>query len=284
MIGIVAHIEKADARGAIETLLRELDQRKIPYLLEAKVASCLGLSSDFSVNELARKSDLLVVMGGDGTILRVLHQMHDSLRPIFGINLGSLGFLSCLGQNELARAADALLKKDFLLSLRTLLAIEMHYANGERESYFALNDVTISRGERSQLVKLKVRINGDVLTDYNADGLVIATPTGSTAYSLSAGGPILMPQSSAFVVTPICPHVLTNRSVVVADSSLIEVKPLESQKEVFVSIDGLKPIAMGQNDLLKAFKYGRNLSLAMLPERSFSDVLRQKLKWSGSNI
>jgi len=122
------------------------------------------------------------------------------------------------------------------------------------------------------------------LTHYNADGLIIATPTGSTAYSISAGGPVLMPDSGAFVVTPICPHVLTNRSTVVSDRSVIEAQLLVPEKEVFVTVDGQSTLAMRVGDILRIVKSDRSLPLVTLPERSFPEVLRQKLKWSGSNV
>ncbi len=149
---------------------------------------------------------------------------------------------------------------------------------------YGLNDVVISRGERSQLVKLRVKIDGAELTDYNADGLIIATPTGSTAYSLSAGGPILMPDSGGFVITPICPHVLTNRSTVVSDRSIITSELIVAEHSVFVTVDGQGNHAMHLGDTLRISQSDRRLPLVMLPEKLFPEVLRQKLKWSGSNV
>ena len=141
-----------------------------------------------------------------------------------------------------------------------------------------------AEGERSRLVKIQVKIDGEDLTQYNADGLIIATPTGSTAYSLAAGGPILTPDSGAFVITPICPHVLTNRSMVVSDRSIIEASLSAPEPEVFLSVDGRLSRAMRVADVLRIAKSNRKLPLVMLPERSFPDVLCQKLKWSGSNV
>ena len=135
-----------------------------------------------------------------------------------GLNIGSLGFLTCAGLGEIPRVVESIIRKDFILSPRDLLIAEITGPSG-KVALHGLNDVVISRGERSQLVKIQVKIDGEALTNYNADGLIIATPTGSTAYSLAAGGPILMPDSGAFVITPICPHVLTNRSTVVSDCS-----------------------------------------------------------------
>jgi NAD+ kinase len=149
---------------------------------------------------------------------------------------------------------------------------------------YALNDVVVGRGENSQLVRVRVSLNGVSLTEYNADGLIISTPTGSTAYSLSAGGPILMPDSGCFVITPICPHVLTNRSVVIGDSSRVEISPAKPGQSVKITVDARPWAELGKGDTLVIQNSDRILPLAMLPERPFTEVLRQKLKWTGSNV
>ena len=267
----------------MRTLVAALRRRKIPFLLESRTAALAGRSSSLDERALARKCDLLVVMGGDGTILRVVHKLARHIRPIFGINIGSLGFLTCAGPAEIDSAVESIAAGNFLLSPRHLLQVEITDARGQVRRHFALNDVVVSRGERSQLVKIHVAVDGIELTDYNADGLIIATPTGSTAYSLAAGGPVLMPDSGAFVITPICPHVLTNRSTVVSDRSVIEAR-LKMEQQVFVTIDGRSSRAMRVGDELRIAKSDRVLPLAMLPERLFPEVLRQKLKWRGSNV
>ena len=284
MIGLIAHSEKPEAPTAVRAMLKALKAHKIPCLLEKQTAALVGRKSDRDPRALARECELLVVMGGDGTILRVVHQLAERIRPIFGVNIGSLGFLTCVGMEEIPRAVESLRSKDYQLSPRNLLRAELTGSSGRPVRLHGLNDVVISRGERSQLVKIEVRIDGQELTHYNADGLIIATPTGSTAYSISAGGPVLMPDSGAFVVTPICPHVLTNRSTVVSDRSVIEAHLLVPEKEVFVTVDGQSTRAMRVGDVLRIVKSDRTLPLVTLPERSFPEVLRQKLKWSGSNV
>lgn len=284
MIGIIAHSEKADAREALRSILEEFKKKSLPFLLEKKTAGLAGLESTLDVRGLAQESELLVVLGGDGTILRVVHKLGDRIRPIFGINIGSLGFLTCAAAAEIPRAVDSIQRRDFILSERNLLRAELTPASGKKFETYGLNDVVISRGERSQLVKISVSIDAANLTDYNADGLIIATPTGSTAYSLSAGGPILMPDSGAYVVTPICPHVLTNRSTVVSDRSVIAVELQREGQEVFLSVDGQANHAMRVGDVLRLSRSDRSLPLVMLPEKLFPEVLRQKLKWSGSAV
>lgn len=284
MIGLIAHSEKSDARDLVRVLRDELQRRNIPHLFESATAALIGETSVLDEVELARRSELLVVLGGDGTILRVVHRVGAELRPLFGINIGSLGFLTCVGPTEVARAVDAIVTGDFGLSPRALLKVELLTAGEAAQTLFALNDAVISRGERSKLVKIDVEVDCETLTRFNADGLIVATPTGSTAYSLAAGGPILMPDSGVCVITPVCPHVLTNRSTVVSAHSVIEARLAVPGQEVFINVDGQAAIEMRMGDVLRISPSDRVLPLAMLPERPFSSLLRQKLKWSGSAV
>ncbi|MFA7344319.1 MAG: NAD(+)/NADH kinase [Terrimicrobiaceae bacterium] len=284
MIGLLAHSEKPAAATVVMAMATELARHGVPFLAERGTAPLAGLASDLDVHDLAQRCGLLVVMGGDGTILRIVHKLPGVLPPVFGINIGSLGFLTCLGPGEICRAVASIRDRDYILSNRPLLEARLSLSCGTTRVFHGLNDAVISRGERSELVKILVRLGDVPLTEYNADGLVVSTPTGSTAYSLSAGGPILMPDSGGFVITPICPHVLTNRSVVVSDASEIHVEISEQRHVVFVNVDGQESCAMGPGDSLHITKSARHLPLAMLPERSFSEVLRQKLKWSGTNV
>ena len=148
----------------------------------------------------------------------------------------------------------------------------------------ALNDAVFSRGELSRLIRLRTCVNGEALTEFNADGLIIATPTGSTAYSLSAGGPILEPVSGVFVITPICPHVLTNRSIIVSENSVIEVEASEPDYPVYLTVDGREPLRIAKGATVRIRKAKKTLRLAAMPDMSFFSVVRQKLKWSGSNV
>jgi NAD+ kinase len=284
MIGLIAHAEKADAGGVVREIVSELERNALPFLLHKNTAPLAGLTSDLDESSLAEHCELLVVVGGDGTILRVVQRIKCHLPIIFGINIGALGFLTCLGSSEIRRAVECIQRADYVLSRRALLRAVLTQTSGDASTLFALNDVVVSRGERSQLVQMRVTLGGIPLTDYNADGLVVATPTGSTAYSLSAGGPILMPDSGGFVITPICPHVLTNRSVVVSDSSVVEIQVAKPGQVAFVSVDAQSWFPMSGGDSLRLEKSDRFLPLAMLPERPFTEVLRRKLKWTGSNL
>jgi len=283
IIGLIAHAGKEGAEPLVRAVAKELTVRGVRFLFERATAALIGQDSLLDEAALAEQSDILLVMGGDGSILRALHRSGGHIRPVFGINIGSLGFLTCVGSDEYLRAIDTLLSGTYLLSHRSLLDVEIAGPEGITPLERALNDVTISRGERSQLVKLQASVSGAPLTEYHADGLIVATPTGSTAYSLAAGGPILMPDSGALVITPICPHVLSNRSLVISDKSGVEIGSV-GNKEVFVSIDGRAPHALNPSQRVILRLSPQTLPLAMMPGTTFPDILRQKLKWSGSNV
>ena len=284
LIGLIAHPGKPGAVGLVKTLDAEFKKRGAALKFERETAALIGEPPGVSTAELGKICDILLVLGGDGTILQVLHDLGKHIKPIFGINLGSLGFLTCVNSSAYLKAVDSIFAEDYVLSQRTLLAVNIQRKGKRVAELSGLNDAVISRGTRSRLIRLKTRIDGSVLTEYNADGLIVATATGSTAYSLSAGGPILMPDSGVFVITPVCPHVLTNRTVIVSDSSEIEVSPCQEQDEIFLVVDGRESMAVKCGDAIRIKKSSLSLPLAMLPDVSFSEVLRHKLKWRGSAV
>mgnify|MGYP001059925895 CR=1 FL=1 len=284
MIGVLAHTEKAGARNALKVLVRELRRAGICFGLERATAALLGRTGGMPERELIRSSELLVVLGGDGTLLRLARRLGRNPPPLFGINAGSLGFLTCAGAEEIPHAVACLREKKYILSARNTLRVTLTRPHAKPMEVFALNDAVLGRGQHSELIHVEVSIDGTLLAEYNADGLIVATSTGSTAYSLAAGGPILTPDSGAFVITPICPHVLTNRSLVVSDRSVITARNSRVGKEVFLTVDGQKSVAIQDKDILTLAKGDRELLLAMLPGRQFPAILRHKLKWMEGNI
>ncbi len=283
--GLLARADNPQAGPLINSLREALQTRGVEVLLERRTAALAGLPDEgLAESELAASCDLLVVLGGDGTILRALHRMGGALPPVFGINLGSLGFLTGVHSDEWQRAVEAIADGSYQLSPRTLLRVELEHEGRITGTLTGLNDAVVSRGQHTQLIKVDVLVNGEELCVYNADGLIVATPTGSTAYSMSAGGPLLLPESACFVITPICPHVLTNRSTVVADTAHLELRLAAPVPGVTVSIDGQEVRAFGPGDVLRISRAAEKLPLATLPGRTFSSVLREKLKWSGSNV
>jgi NAD+ kinase len=283
-IGLIAHPGKPGVGELIKSLTAEFARFSMSVLLEKETAAVSGQRSDITIAQLGGKADLLVVVGGDGTILNVAGHLGESSPPIFGINVGSLGFLTCASSPAFREAVECIAKGKMTFSDRALLEVVLRDSTEKHKPMIGLNDAVFSRGEISRLIRLRTRVNGEALTEFNADGLIIATPTGSTAYSLSAGGPILEPESGVFVITPICPHVLTNRSIIVSDKSVIEVEASEPDYPVYLTVDGREPLRIAKDATVEIRKGKKTLQLAAMPDMSFFSVVRQKLKWSGSAI
>ncbi len=281
--GIVARADKPEAATLTRSLMEALGKRGVEVLLETRTAEAVG-ARGVDEQQLGAACDLLVVLGGDGTILRALHRMRGEAPPIFGINVGSLGFLTGVHGKEWPKAVESIVAGDFRLSVRTMLRVELVRGGATVEAFTGLNDAVVSRGQHSQLIKVAVHIDDEELSVYHADGLIVATPTGSTAYSMSAGGPLLLPDSACLVITPICPHVLTNRSTVVSDHARLELRLVGGGPGVTVNVDGQEIRDFGPGDVLRISRAAEKLRLATLPGRTFSGVLRDKLKWSGSNV
>lgn len=248
----------------------------------AEMANLHGLRVK-SVAALARQSDLLLVFGGDGTILQVARDMAGASAPILGINVGRLGFLAAISFTDLPDALQKIWKNDFIIEQRALMRASGQCL-GKPVVCHALNDVVISHGAVSRLIELDVSVNGQQLTRYRGDGLIISSPTGSTAYSLSAGGPIITPDADVLAITPICPHALSNRSVVVSSKSLVEVKLVSQRIETIVSTDGHAQTGLGAGEIVTVQKARRSLNLLHPGETSFFETLRRKLHWRGSYV
>ena len=283
-VGLIAHPGKPGVAELIDAVAKEFDRVSIPVLIEKETAALVGRKSDKTIAQLAAETDLLVVLGGDGTILNVAGHLGEKIKPIFGINVGSLGFLTCSNSAAYREAVECIAKGKITFSERARLELTIAGQPKTEGPIFGLNDAVFSRGEISRLIRLRTRVDGESLTVFNADGLIVATPTGSTAYSLSAGGPILAPESGVLVITPICPHVLTNRSIIVSEKALIEIEAIEPDYPVFLTVDGRDPMRVDVGAVVTIRKAKKTLPLAALPDVSFFSVVRQKLKWSGSNL
>jgi NAD+ kinase len=283
-VGLIAHPRKAGVAKLIALVTEELRRFGISAILEQSAAELIGEKSDVTTAQLAAETDLLVVLGGDGTILNVAGHLGNHVKPIFGINVGSLGFLTCSKSSDYRQAVEAIAQGQMNFSERTMLQVQVVSHGQAGPAAIGLNDVVLSRGKISRLILLSTRVNGESLTEFNADGIIVATPTGSTAYSLSAGGPIMAPQSGVFVITPICPHVLTNRSIIVREDSLIEIEVSDPDDPVYLTVDGREPALLQFGDIVKVRRTDKKLPLAVMPNVSFFGVVRQKLKWHGSNI
>jgi NAD+ kinase len=239
-------------------------------------ASCSVVPSE----ELASHVDIVTVFGGDGTLLHAAHLVGGSGVPILGINLGSLGFLAEVKLEEMRQAFESLIRGDYRIEERMLLDIEIFRSdNTPVARYLALNDAVINKAAFARIIELEIIVNGQVVTVTRADGLIVSTPTGSTAYSLSAGGPILYPTLEAFIVTPICPHTLTNRPVVVPDHVTVEIR-LGRGTDVMLTVDGQIGMPLQPADRIKIQKAAPVIRLVLSTGSSFFKLLREKLKWS----
>jgi NAD+ kinase len=226
-----------------------------------------------------KRPDFVIVLGGDGTLLATARIVATADIPIMGINLGSLGFLTEVKQDEIERALEAIDAGRGSVTSRAMLHCQLQRASQCIANYEALNDVVISQSTLARITDIDVFVNGVFVSNYKADGLIVSTPTGSTAYSLAAGGPVLSPDVPAFVITPVASHALTNRSLVVQDTAVIEVRMKISREAAFLTIDGQPGMMLANGDVVQCRKSMMQVKLLKLPERSFFDVLRTKLKW-----
>ena len=286
-IGVVVNRSKPGAQDVLQQLL-EFSQRhsNLRLRFEKRTAEMLG-KTGLSEAQLAKKSDLLLVAGGDGSLIDVVDAIYPQQVPILGVNIGSLGFLTAVSETEVETILPYLADNDLLLSPRLVLETIFHHAKGRLEKIpCALNDVVISRTNISGLIRVRVEIGEYLVTEYVCDGLIIATPTGSTAYSLASGGPILSPNADSIVLTPICPHTLTNRALVVGTDQTIRLR-IVRQKGVpppAVQFDGRSGGNLRPHEWLEIKPAKSKVQLAYLPHSDFYRVLRQKLKWSGASV
>jgi NAD+ kinase len=283
-VGIIANGTKPCAAELLASAAETLREAGLEVLFDRVSAKLLGVESEFSVKSLFKRCGLLVVLGGDGTLLQVVHEGTLPAPPIFGINTGTLGFLTGVGSPDFREVLVDVAAGRASISERTLLSVEVLRRGKSFWKGRALNEMVVSRGERATVVRLEVEIDGVELTEYNADGLIVATPTGSTAYSLSAGGPILAPDSGVFVVTPICAHVLTNRSVIISERSVITLQPTIGSSDVHLTLDGRTPVSLQPGDVIRCRRSRQMLRLVFPVGLPFFEVLRQKLRWSGKVV
>jgi NAD+ kinase len=284
-VGIVANSSKPDSRQRLSELLRVLAENNVAALLEPEAADLANRTADArSLSEIGRQAELIFVLGGDGTILRAARELDGAPTPMLGINLGSLGFLTSVRGEDLASATQLILRGEFDVSERFTIQTTVFRDGQKVATHPALNDAVISRGAFSRIVRLRVTIDGELLTEYVCDGMIFATPTGSTAYSLSAGGPILLPGARACIVTPICPHALSNRSVIAGENSVVTCHVAGAAGDLLLTVDGQVQVRMMVGDEVEVRRAPQPVRLAMPRGQTYFDVLRQKLKWSGSNV
>ncbi|MBI5789203.1 MAG: NAD(+)/NADH kinase [Candidatus Schekmanbacteria bacterium] len=282
-IGIIANPALEKARGILVSLREWLLQRgkKVYWDLDtARLAT--GEEQDGEERSaVIDKSELIIVMGGDGTMLNVAHQPGISRVFLVGVNLGTLGFLADINLDELFPTLEEVLKGNYKLDERSMLYAAIQRDNAKLAEYIALNEIAVNRAALARIITMETYIDNRYVNTFRADGMIIASPTGSTAYSLASGGPIVHPTAKAMVLTPICSHTLSNRPLVISSDSEVEVLLTSKMEAVYLTVDGQIGIKLQYNDKLTIKKANQTLKLVQPSERYYYQVLRNKLGWGG---
>jgi NAD+ kinase len=274
-----------EAAKSICELLRHLNGRGIrvaagPRVERAEIEREAGCELEvFEYEELAAASDLIVVLGGDGTMIAAARLLDNRDVPVIGVNYGSLGYLTEVRIEELIPAVEAVLTGQYGIDRRLMLAAELRRGDEALLRNRVLNDVVISKSALARIIEIETWLDGQFVNRFRADGLIVSTPTGSTAYNLSAGGPIIYPSMGAVVITPICPHTLSNRPLVVPDDATVELVLLTGKEEVALTLDGQVGYPMEQDDRVRITKSRTTFNLVQPTSRNYFEVLRGKLRW-----
>ena len=282
-IGIVANVSKADCLPMARSIVEALTKRGLEVVFEPKeAAAAVFPDGPPPQNSPFAESEMVLSLGGDGTFLKAVRLVGEQEVPILGVNLGRLGFLAELSPQDFLPSLDRILAGDYRIDERMALSATVLRQGTALRTERALNDVVVHVAGVSRLSVLETRIDNEYLTTYEADGLILATPTGSTAYSLSAGGPIMEPSAAAIIVTPICPHALSNRPIVVPPHRMVTVTPRYLPEGVTVTVDGQTVVEMVCGDILTVAASNKSVKLITTDEASYYSILRSKLGWGGS--
>lgn len=277
-LGVVGHLGYAGLPVALRTLIDVAPRFGIDLYFEKDL---LGIANGKAI-EKPGSLDALLTLGGDGTLLRGARLIASHQVPIIGVNMGRLGFLTCCGGDQLTEALDHLARKEYTVESRMGLGATIDRNGGAvRESWVALNDVVVHKGGVARMASLKVGVNGEPIATYAADGIVISTPTGSTAYSLSAGGPVVFPTLESILVTPVSPHTLAIRPLLLPADSEVTVQREDGPTDIMITVDGQVGATFGMDETLRVHRAGRPILIIRLPKSSFFTTLRKKLAWGG---
>ena len=277
-IGIAGKPHKEDVKRTALTLTEWLRTRKIEVVLEDHLGENLPARLP-QRDDLPRHADMIIVLGGDGTLLSVARAVGNDAVPILGINMGGLGFLTDITLSEMYPLLEEILRGNYTIRRRMLLKTTITRKSGTQKTFQALNDVVINKGALARIIDIKASISGEYLTTYRSDGLIVATPVGSTGYSLSAGGPIVCPGVNGIIITPICPHTLTNRPILIKEDDAVTLTLLSKEDEVIVTVDGQVGHPIGYEDTVEISKSDNAIAMIVPPGKSYYEILRTKLKW-----
>src|SRR5437588_1580221 len=284
-IGVVVKPHQPDALETLCRLTQWLNERGITLVglpeieresIEHQTGCVVEVAAD---SELAKQVDLMLVLGGDGTMIATARMIGDTEVPVIGVNYGGLGYLAEFRIEELFTALESILAGDYKLQKREMLAIELRRGDDLVTKNRVLNDVVMNKSALARIIEIETYLNAQFVNSFRADGLIVSTPTGSTAYNLSAGGPIVFPSMNAIVITPICPFTLSNRPIVVPDDSIIEVRLMTEKEDVALTLDGQVGFPVQAGDRVVIRKSATSFSLVQPKNRNYFDLLRDKLRW-----
>ncbi|HKL26855.1 MAG TPA: NAD(+)/NADH kinase [Desulfuromonadales bacterium] len=280
-IGIFAKRHHQDAIKLAGDVMSWLRERDIEVLVDKPLASDLDGVKGYPGRSIPALVDLIVVLGGDGTLLSVARLAGELRTPILGVNLGNLGFLTEITRHELFDVLEQIVQGEFSVSERMRLDVSVRRGNEVVGRYRVLNDIVINKGALARIIDMETWVDESYLTTYKADGLIIATPTGTTAYNLAAGGPIIYPGLHCLVISPICPHTLTNRPIIVSDEALIRIEVKFQDEDVVLTADGQEGMPLLGRDVVEVRKSRHATLLVKSPSKDYFEVLRTKLRWGG---
>jgi NAD+ kinase len=279
-VGIVMKPHWPEAREVLRQLIPWLKGKDCEVVLDIETATLAGAEeTGLAKADVSRAADLVVVLGGDGTLLSVARLVEFGEVPILGVNLGGLGFLTEITLDELYPVLGAVLSGKYRASRRMLLQVMVRRGGEPIVEDIVLNDAVMTKGALARIVDLEVFVEQEYVTTYRADGLIISTPTGSTAYGLSAGGPILFPTMRALILVPICPHTLTNRPLVLPEEVGVQVVLNSQNEDVYLTLDGQVGFPLQYQDQVEVRRADREITLIVSPKKNFYEILRSKLKW-----
>jgi len=278
-IGIFAKRHHKDAIGLAEEVVAWLVKRKIEIFVDEPLAKAMSGVKGYPGQAIPPLVDMVVVLGGDGTLLSVARLIGDLRTPILGVNLGSLGFLTEITRAELFPILEQVVKGKFTVSERMRLLAIIRRDGKEVARYRVLNDVVINKGALARIIDMEAWIDDAYLTTFKSDGLIVSTPTGSTGYNLAAGGPIIYPGNHCHVLSPICPHTLTNRPIVVSDEAMIRIQVKSKDEDVVLTADGQEGMPLQCGDVVELRKSNHCTLLIKSPNKDYFEVLRTKLRW-----
>ena len=277
-IGIICKTGKTDVAGILKLLLPWLGNKGYEVFIDEETAALIG-AEGHSRAHIPSLADMVIVFGGDGTMLGVTRLIGDRGVPILGVNLGGLGFITEVNRDELFDVIDEILSGNCSIEERIMLTARVNRNGKTAADFTVLNDVVINKGALARIIELETYISSNYVTTFKADGLIIATPTGSTAYSLAAGGPILYPTLNSIVLTPICSHTLTNRTIVLPDNVTVLVTLRSAREDVYLTMDGQIGFSLQKDDTVEIMKAAYTTKLLIPRQRDYFHVLRTKLKW-----